>query len=172
MVAGVPCGTPGDAACFFGDLLNVNPHYRLQRNKLVAWLGILAMWLAVVAPVVSQTLKASAQEAFAAAQAWPLCTAHDAQHVHHETPAVTVEHASAMSDMPDMPGMDHMGSHGGAACAYCGFLADHLPVVALALTFLVGAAAPVLSVSSTPVLVFVAPHYDASRPRAPPFFAS
>jgi hypothetical protein len=100
---------------------------RTSRNRFVAWLGIAAMWLAIVAPVVSQTIAAR------------VAAAH---------------HASAA---------DHFD-----ACSYCGLLAHHVPLLAVALP---GVARIERSarVAYAPALAAVhAKSFNAARPRAPP----
>ena len=118
---------------------------RNARNRFVAWLGIAAMWLAIVAPVISQTL--AARDAATDPQAI-LCT-------------VDVS-------APDA----HAGHHDAAnhfdACSYCGLLAHHVPLLAVALP---GVARIERSarVAYAPALAAVhAKSFNAARPRAPP----
>jgi hypothetical protein len=115
---------------------------RPPRKRLTAWLGLIAMWLIVFAPVVSQlVVSARAQEPVAA-----LCST--------TQPAGGGHYASA----------DPL-----AACGYCDLLASHpampsVPPLALTLLVLVAfAAAPVLSTRFTPFGAF-----PSGRPRAPP----
>ncbi|KND61566.1 OpgC [Candidatus Burkholderia verschuerenii] len=100
---------------------------RNARNCFVAWLGIAAMWLAIVAPVISQTLASHrAQNDFQAA----LCTV-DAPNgayshaSHHDASAAADEHSYANAD-------EHAGHHDASdhfdACSYCGLLAHNLPI--------------------------------------------
>jgi hypothetical protein len=91
---------------------------RTSRNRIVAWLGIAAMWLAIVAPVVGQTIAARA-----AGDTEILCSADSLEsveaHHHHEAQAESSggasHHASAA---------DHF-----EACSYCGLLAHNLPLL-------------------------------------------
>ncbi|SAK94590.1 hypothetical protein AWB77_05426 [Caballeronia fortuita] len=120
---------------------------RTARNRIVAWLGIAAMWLAIVAPVVSQTL--AARDIAGDPQAL-LC-------------AVDAAAADA-----------HAGHHDAAkhfdACSYCGLLAHDLPVVmriAHELTLTERVARASVSVN---VVTAAAKSFNAARPRAPPAF--
>jgi hypothetical protein len=115
---------------------------RSHRTHLTAWLGLIAMWLIVFAPLVSQLVVAArAHEPVAA-----LCSA--------DQPAGGLHHASA----------DPL-----AACGYCDLLGAHpaapaVPPVALPMIVLIAfAAAPVLSTRFTPLGAF-----PSGRPRAPP----
>lgn len=137
---------------------------RNARNRFVAWLGIAAMWLAIVAPVISQSIAAhnaalDPQAALCDVEALP-----DA-HAHHHDDAGTEANVHADAD-------EHAGSHSAGghfdACSYCGLLAHHLPVV-LAISH---AAASVERVSRVaPVAsddVVVAKSFNAASARAPP----
>ncbi|MBJ9663851.1 DUF2946 domain-containing protein [Burkholderia gladioli] len=129
---------------------------RRSRTRFTAWLGLLAMWLIVLAPLVSQLLAAH--------------RANDPTVVAICSTAHAPSQSMAMS-MP-MPAdsamqMDHTDPL--AACGYCDLLADHLvlpslPPAPLVLVMLVAlAAAPVLSTRFTPLGAF-----PSGRPRAPP----
>ncbi|WP_250472278.1 DUF2946 domain-containing protein [Caballeronia sp. GAFFF1] len=136
---------------------------RNARNRFVAWLGIAAMWLAIVAPVISQSI--AARNAALDPEA-PLCTvstlasffAQGGEHADHH-PA----HADAD---------EHAGHHDAAghfdACAYCGLLAHHLPVASAA----AHAVTPVERVTrAAPVAAVDAPcskSFNAAAARAPP----
>ncbi|KMZ11866.1 OpgC [Candidatus Burkholderia humilis] len=89
---------------------------RNARNRFVAWLGIAAMWLAIVAPVISQSVAAKRAIADPIAA---LCTV--------DAPTGAQSHASH-----DEAPADRAGHHDAAghfeACAYCGLLAHHLPI--------------------------------------------
>jgi len=115
------------------------------RKHLTVWLGLIAMWLVVFAPVISQlAASARAHEPVAA-----LCSAVHAGDMEH--------HAQAGSL---------------AACGYCDLLATHaampsvLPAALSMLVLIVIAAAPVLSTCFTPLGAF-----PSGRPRAPPAVA-
>jgi hypothetical protein len=118
----------------------------LQRYaRLTAWLGLVAMWLVVCVPLVSQLVIASrAHEPVAA-----LCSV-----------AAPLDASSHHDPAP--------GSL--SACGYCDLLATHaampsvppaaVPVLMLAVSMVV----PVLSVRFTPLGAF-----PSGRPRDPPF---
>ncbi|SAK63652.1 MFS transporter [Caballeronia temeraria] len=117
---------------------------RNARNRFVAWLGIAAMWLAIVAPVISQTLAArNAADPHAV-----LCT-------------VDASTADA-----------HEGHHDAAshfdACSYCGLLAHNPPIV----TGVAHEAARVERVVRAPIYAhvggFFSKSFNAASPRAPP----
>ncbi|AXF11487.1 DUF2946 domain-containing protein [Paraburkholderia graminis] len=131
----------------------MTPH---SRNRLTAWLGLIAMWLVVFAPVVSQTLVSNrAQEPIAA-----LCSSLQTvqpgamQHASRaDTSAVHLSHDDAFG-----------------ACGYCHLLQHHvaMPTVAAAqppvVIVMTGTAPPTLSTRFTPLGAF-----PSGRPRAPPF---
>lgn len=119
----------------------------LRRHaRMTAWLGLIAMWLVVCVPLVSQLAMASrAHEPLA-----PLCSVSTQADVSHHDAS-----AGPLSGL--------------SACSYCDLLATHAampsvpPVVAQALTLVVAVTAPVLSVRFTPLGAF-----PSGRPRAPP----
>lgn len=126
-----------------------------SRNRLTAWLGLLAMWLVVFAPVVSQVLVSNrAHEPFAA-----LCSALQPRDV-----------GAANGASQAAPAPVHL-SHDDAfgACGYCHLLQHHvaIPTVASAAPpaalVLVGTAPPTLSTRFTPLGAF-----PSGRPRDPP----
>jgi hypothetical protein len=126
-----------------------------SRNRLTAWLGLIAMWLVVFAPIVSQTLASNrAQEPIAA-----LCSA-----LAPAGPAVT-DHAGAASAMPVH--LSHDDAFG--ACGYCHLLQHHVAMPAVASTepavavVIAGTAPPALSTRFTPLGAF-----PSGRPRGPP----
>lgn len=122
------------------------------RNRMTAWLGLIAMWLIVFAPVVSQVLAADRSNEPVAA----LCSALQPQGVtqlHQASPApVHLSHDDAFG-----------------ACGYCHLLEHHvaLPGVAsfapVASFEVARAAPPVLSTRFTPLGAF-----PSGRPRDPP----
>ncbi|MFM0733087.1 DUF2946 domain-containing protein [Paraburkholderia sediminicola] len=126
-----------------------------SRNRMTAWLGLIAMWLVVFAPVVSQMLVSNrAHEPFAA-----LCSA-----LQPGTQSLTSQSA------PASPAPVHL-SHDDAfgACGYCHLLEHHvaMPSVAAveppATLALVGTTPPALSTRFTPLGAF-----PSGRPRDPP----
>ncbi len=117
-----------------------------KRSLLTAWLGLVAMWLIVLAPLVSQLLAAHAAHEPDA----PLCSitqSADAGHAQH-------------ADVSDVFG----------ACGYCHLLEHHLAMPPLALAGsaggLVASAALVATLSTRHVPIGAFP---SGRPRAPPF---
>jgi hypothetical protein len=116
------------------------------RKHLTAWLGLVAMWVIVLAPLVSQLVVA-----------------------HHEREPIAPLCSAAPSS-----GDSHHGMHDGAAftaCGYCDLLTTHatvptVPAVSLPeLALIVVAAVCVLFIHFTPAGAF-----PSGRPRAPPAF--
>jgi len=113
------------------------------RIHTVAWLGMIAMWLVVFAPLVSQWLaSARADDTMGM-----ICS------------AVTSE----------QPTSKHQGSPDPlSACGYCNLLAHHVPAPATASaplpTLLVQAAAPILA----PTVFIPYTQFPSGRPRDPP----
>ncbi|MGF6771512.1 hypothetical protein P3T18_003999 [Paraburkholderia sp. GAS199] len=125
------------------------------RNRMTAWLGLVAMWLVVFAPVVSQLLVSNrAHEPIAI-----LCSALQSP---DSNPGA---HAA-----PGQPAPVHL-SHDDAfgACGYCHLLEHHVPIPGVAVVAtpaalaLSGVAPPVLSTRFTPLGAF-----PSGRPRDPP----
>ncbi len=113
------------------------------RNRLTAWLGLIAMWMIVFAPMVSHlAVAAQANE-----PAGMLCSASQPalEHEHH-TPA------------------DKLG-----ACGYCNLLEHHvvmpvIPPAPIAIALVTATTAvPALSTRFTPLVGF-----PSGRPRGPP----
>jgi hypothetical protein len=126
----------------FRALLRPNDMTFYNRKYLTAWLGLIAMWLIVFAPVVSQlVVSARADEPVAA-----LCSAAQPGSPEHHDPISSLD-----------------------ACGYCNLLAHHVvapPVPPAALSLFVltsAAAAPVLNIRFTPLGAF-----PSGRPRDPP----
>ncbi|WP_025596911.1 DUF2946 domain-containing protein [Burkholderia sp. WSM2230] len=138
-----------------------------SHNRLTAWLGLIAMWLVVFAPVVSQMLVSNrAQEPIAA-----LCSA-----LRTVQPGLMdQENQVAQANQVDHAG--HAGatavhlSHEDAfgACGYCHLLQHHVAMPTVAATeppvvaVMTGTAPPTLSTRFTPLGAF-----PSGRPRAPP----
>lgn len=118
-----------------------------SRKQLTAWLGIVAMWLIVFAPLASQ-LVASAHPADPVASV--VCSAMQPSHGVADT-----LHASPL-----------------AACGYCDLLADHAtapalpPVLPVFVVQTVATVVPALSVQFAPPGAF-----PSGRPRDPPVFS-
>ncbi|WP_233865047.1 DUF2946 domain-containing protein [Paraburkholderia adhaesiva] len=120
-------------------------------RRLTAWLGMIAIWLIMLVPAVSQSVVAAREPVKAT------CT-------------------MAGMSFTDMTASsaDTQDAHGSGmiACGYCDLLATHatLPTVAAPLPVLVmlvtSAPVPALSTRFTPLGVF-----PSGRPRAPPLFS-
>lgn len=110
-------------------------------RRLTAWLGIIAMWLAVVMPVMSQTLEHAERtsDPFAA-----LCTIDATGHAH-----------SSVAGHLD-------------ACGYCDMLAHH-PVVA-STHFVATTTSSVAHTLTVALSEGILPNatFPSGRPRAPP----
>lgn len=117
-----------------------------SRNHLTAWLGLVAMWLIVLAPIVSQLVTAA----------------------HRDDPNAVL--CSATQPSADSAHVTHADPF--AACGYCDLMATHTaistpPPSLLLLVMLVAIATiPALSVRFTPLGAF-----PSGRPRAPPAFS-
>ncbi|OUL70027.1 DUF2946 domain-containing protein [Paraburkholderia hospita] len=112
-------------------------------KHLTAWLGILAMWLVVLAPVVSQLITAAQRD----------------------NPAESVI-CSALQPAGHA-GLDHHGDRL-AACGYCVFLTDHspAPAVQIALPRLpMHGVHEIVATTSAHVPFSL---YSPARPRGPP----
>jgi hypothetical protein len=131
-----------------------------SRNHLTAWLGLIAMWLVVFAPIVSQMLASNrAHEPFAA-----LCSALQSG---NQSLASQRLASHSLQASPAPVHLSHDDAFG--ACGYCHLLQHHVampsvaaiePPAALALA---GAAPPALSTRFTPLGAF-----PSGRPRDPP----
>ncbi|CAB3749030.1 DUF2946 domain-containing protein [Paraburkholderia humisilvae] len=113
------------------------------RKRLTAWLGIIAMCLVMLVPLVSQLIVS----AYADAPGAVLCSALQ----------------------PDGGDTHRMNGDPLAACGYCDLLADHVaaptvpPMMPVLIVLVAIALAPVLSTRFTPLGAF-----PSGRPRAPP----
>ncbi|MDR5738437.1 DUF2946 family protein [Caballeronia sp. LZ016] len=153
---------------------------RNARNRFVAWLGIAAMWLAFVAPVISQSIAArngalDTEAAFCTVDTLPRVFATADEHAHHHLDADNTLADNADADAEAGEHAAHAshaeaGEHAGHfdACSYCGLLAHHLPVVfaashAVASTERVARATPVAAHDPVSTKSF-----NAAAPRAPP----
>ncbi|WP_438391795.1 DUF2946 domain-containing protein [Caballeronia sp. DA-9] len=118
-----------------------------SRRRLTAWLGFIAMWLIVLAPLVSQLVVAA----------------------HTDDPTVAT---LCSASQPSHSVADAVHGDPLAACGYCDLLADHVALSTLSPSSLVFvmlaivAAVPILSMRFTPLWAF-----PSGRPRAPPSFS-
>ncbi|TKC79907.1 DUF2946 domain-containing protein [Trinickia terrae] len=120
-----------------------------RSRKLTAWLGIFAIWLTVLAPLVSQL------EARASRFDSPICGADAGSHAQHGS--MSMQHA-------------HHGAHPDA-CGYCNLFA-HSPALGTAVPALPGIrhfaeSATSLPSAAKPRLA----RYPSAYPRAPPIDA-
>jgi hypothetical protein len=119
-----------------------------SRKHLTAWLGIVAMWLIVFAPLVSQLVMSA----------------------HPVDPVATVL-CSAMQQ-PSHGVADTLHANPLAACGYCDLLTDHAsapalpPVLPVFVMLAVLAVIPALTVQFAPRGAF-----PSGRPRDPPVFS-
>lgn len=136
-----------------------------SRTHLTAWLGLIAMWLVVFAPIVSQLIEQSRshQDAVVA------CTEMNMGDMHMSSMQMGNMHMCSAASHAADAGHHASSATTMAACGYCDLLATHAAMPALAsaaeaayvlLTF---SAAPVLSTRFTPIGAF-----PSGRPRAPP----
>ncbi|MBI0437513.1 DUF2946 domain-containing protein [Dickeya dianthicola] len=137
--------------------------FELRQRRTPAWLGILALVMIFLAPLVSQSLRANhhVQIALRLHHHSPSTSLSTPKHHHHH------HHAMAASAMPkgdmDEIGMDH------AACGYC-VLLSYLPLLTLS-----GLLQPIAAIWSPrwqalrPVFsLFSDPRFLSPLPRAPP----
>lgn len=126
-----------------------------SRNRMTAWLGLIAMWLVVFAPVVSQMLVSNrANDPFTV-----LCSALQPRTQSLASPSTQTSPAPVH--------LSHEDAFG--ACGYCHLLEHHvaLPGIAVveppAALALAGTAPSALSTRFTPLGAF-----PSGRPRDPP----
>ncbi|HEY2022157.1 DUF2946 domain-containing protein [Paraburkholderia sp.] len=129
-----------------------------SRNRMTAWLGLVAMWLVVFAPLVSQLLaSSSANEPIAA-----LCSA-----LHPAGSGSSSESGLVAQNSPAPVHLGHADAFG--ACGYCHLLEHHVAMPTLVVLeppaglLLAGTTPPTLSTRFTPLGAF-----PSGRPRAPP----
>ena len=112
-----------------------------HRTWLTAWLGIIAMCLAVLAPVVGQIAAARSghdSQGVLCTASRPASNSHPVQH-------------------------DHF-----AACPYCDLLIHHAPLSSLGGTLVAAAAPLVVSTTALAVHFVPLPEFRFGSPRAPP----
>lgn len=144
---------------------------RAHRARLTAWVGLLAMWLAIVAPVVTQLLPtqpvapASAPADVRAQLRAALCSAHNAALPLEARASPLYEPARDSVLGPHSPSHD---DHHAKACGYCNLLAHSPPIggaVFVAVVSLV-ASQRVLALRVRHVLPL--PRFALATPRGPP----
>jgi hypothetical protein len=141
---------------------------RTSRNRFVAWLGIAAMWLAIVAPVISQTLASREARFDRFDLIAALCSV--------DTPGQT----HAASPVPDglnaeVHGEEHAGHHMSGntgntfdACSYCGLLAHNVPLASAPAAALVRIERVTRLAAEPTVRAVHVKSFNAASPRAPP----
>ncbi|MDN0086758.1 DUF2946 domain-containing protein [Yersinia nurmii] len=148
-----------------------------QRQRFSAWLGIFAILMLFIAPMVSITL-AAAQNADSAARLPNIDTDDSAMSDYHAPPSRS-HHASVSMEAMNhsdimMPMSNHAPMMNHAACDYC-LLLIHLPLLNatdkpdIRSVTLLAATLPVLFVSEPIITKDV---YSELQPRAPPAFYS
>ena len=135
---------------------------RNARNRFVAWLGIAAMWLAIVAPVISQTI--AARQAAGDPQT-ALCSVDMPTGQAHEL-FVLGANADANANAAH-PGHHDAASHFDA-CSYCGLLAHNLPVFTHAATALTRIERVTRVATIAHIESVASKSFNAASPRAPP----
>lgn len=124
-------------------------------HKFGTWLGLLAIWLTVLAPTISQTLAAHAARTPVEAMLDIECTAHGSADL---TARRIGEHAGHRHDA-----LGHL-----QACGYCAFFA-HLPMVpGFAPTHLPAVAAVPTSYAAVHASLARTERFRVAQPRAPP----
>lgn len=126
-------------------------HFARTRKRLTAWLGLVALALALFAPMVSQVLE---RQAPGFEQTMPLCEA--------KAPASASVEQPIGSSGHDMPAGHH------TACGYCDLLAEHVLVPTVMPPM--AAPAPVHATAWTPEPSRLAVHQarHIGRPRDSP----
>ncbi len=126
---------------------------RARRHKVSAWLGLVAILLMFLAPVISQSLRLQ-----------HVTTAHASAH-HHEDGAAPATHA--VHD--PAPASHHDPAQIGHACDYCTLLA-HCPLLGSHADHAcyLQAAAPSLVIVELPAGYGIAPVFPNALSRAPP----
>jgi hypothetical protein len=135
---------------------------RTSRNRLVAWLGMAAMWLAIVAPVISQTL-ASRQQGVDPQAA--ICSA-DALAQIVSTALSSTPHPAAQST--GQAGHHMAGADSFEACSYCGLLAHNVPLASAPPAALVRVEHVTRGVFAPFAQVVHVKSFNAASARAPP----
>ncbi|AKM01999.1 DUF2946 domain-containing protein [Burkholderia pyrrocinia] len=116
-----------------------------RHRHLTAWLGVLAIWFAIAAPLVSQWRIAQA--------ATPDAIVCSAEHGPHRSPDAGRMHDHAL----------HLD-----ACGYCGFFA-HSPAIGVpAAASFASASVASVSAAAPPAVAARADRYPRAYPRAPP----
>jgi hypothetical protein len=140
---------------------------RTSRNRLVAWLGMAAMWLAIVAPVISQTLVSRQQGVDPQAA---ICSADAlAQIVSSALSSSTLSSTPQAAVQSNEQTSHHMaGADSFDACSYCGLLAHNVPLASAPPAVLVRVERVTRLVAAPVAHVVHVKSFNAASPRAPP----
>lgn len=129
-----------------------------KHRKFTAWVGLLAIWLAVLMPAISQSVQREQGRELSLS----ICLPGQAS-------------SQLNLDLTAGPDSDHhpQTDHSLKACAYCGLLAAHAPLAHTVAGVRASMAAwrplpspPAASVAAT------APEYPFAQPRAPPLLSA
>ena len=129
-----------------------------KHRKFTAWVGLLAIWLAVLMPAISQ----SVQHEQGRELSLSICL-----------PGQASSQLSLDLNTDADPGHHPQTDHSLKACAYCGLLAAHAPLAHAVAGVQAGVAA--WRPSATPPAATVAaavPEYPFAQPRAPPLLSA
>ena len=135
---------------------------RTSRNRLVAWLGMATMWLAIVAPVISQTL-ASRQQGVDPQAA--ICSADALAQI---VPSALSSTLHAAAESHEQAGHHMAGADSFDACSYCGLLAHNVPLTSAPPAALLGVERVTRQTAAPVAQVVHVKSFNAASPRAPP----
>lgn len=128
---------------------------RQWHTRLTAWLGLLALWLGLAVPVVTQMLAASENAALPAVSFAESCSAHTARAIH------------ALAD-DSGEAAPKSSTHHDKHCSYCGFLAHHLPLASGGFDVARASTAFVPAVRARSLGFRPIARFSPNRPRGPP----
>ncbi|KAG8150378.1 DUF2946 domain-containing protein [Burkholderia catarinensis] len=114
-----------------------------SRIRTTAWLGIFAIWLVVIAPIVSHGL-----------------VSHD-----RNAPVASICSADGQPDVNNAPAADHF-----AACGYCDLLAHHTPAPSPSLSQWLEVPSSAVAVPPASLPFVFRDISRAGRPRDSPFY--
>lgn len=127
-----------------------------KHRKFTAWAGLLAIWLAVLMPAISQSVQREQGRELSLS----ICLPGQA--------------SSQLSlDLTADPGHHPQTDHSLQACAYCGLLAAHAPLAHTVAGVQAGVAAwRPLAAPGAATVTAAAPEYPFAQPRAPPLLSA
>ncbi|CAG4922949.1 DUF2946 domain-containing protein [Paraburkholderia saeva] len=127
---------------------------RARRVALTAWSGLFAIWLALLAPVVTQLLPASAQDGVPSSFS-AICSAHPAVASTGETQDRSTPH-----------------DHHTKSCGYCNLFAHHPPLASAAVAAWLPPPAHACEAARAIASFHRLARFSLARPRAPPLAVS